>query len=133
MAVSQFMRHRLWLVPVADEACRPIEQVADAYFEIGDTLRLERLRVAAAEAITEAGYWDRVATRRLIDDLRTQQINATRTAFQEGGVAQWLARRESHRAELNLRLQQLSAGHGWSFSRFTLAADAVRRFMHAEV
>ncbi len=121
------------LVPLADEAGRPIEQVADAYFEIGDTLRLERLRVAAEEAIGDAGYWDRVATRRLIDDLRTQQVDATRIALHEGGVAAWLARRESHRDELNHRLQQLSAGHGWSFSRFTLAADAVRRFMHAEV
>ena len=121
------------LVPVADDAGRPIREVAGAYFHIGDMLRLDRLRVAADEAIAEADYWDRVATRRLIDDLLTQQIEATRSAFAEGGAQAWLERREINRLELAERLQQLSSGHSWSFSRFTLAADAVRRFMHAEV
>ncbi len=123
----------LALVPVAEETCRPMNDVANAYFTIGDQLRLDRLRVSAEEAITEADYWDRVATRRLIDDLLAQQIEATRSALHVGGPQDWLEQRETHRAELTHRLQQLSSGHGWSFSRFTLAADAVRRFMHAEV
>ena len=121
------------LVPVAEETCRPMPEVAGACFAIGDQLRLDRLRASAEEAIVEADYWDRVATRRLIDDLLTQQFEATRLALHEGGVETWMARRETHRLELTDRLQQLSAGHSWSFSRFTLAADAVRRFMHAEI
>ena len=70
---------------------RDIVETAHAYFEVGDKLRLDRLRVAASEGMRKADYWDRVASRRLIDELSSLQLSATRKALlEEAGPRIWL-------------------------------------------
>ncbi|MEO0785109.1 MAG: NAD-glutamate dehydrogenase [Pseudomonadota bacterium] len=116
------------LVDLADEGAADIETISKTYFEVGDALRLDRLRVGAEDALTTAGYWDRVATRRMIDELVSQKVEMTRQALNAGSAEAWLAPREAARKELMASLRSLADGHSWSFSRFALAVDAVRRF-----
>ncbi|MEM1150298.1 MAG: hypothetical protein AAGI03_07050, partial [Pseudomonadota bacterium] len=116
------------LVSLAREHKDGMEGVAKAYFEISDALRLDRLRAGAEESLVDADYWDRVATRRMIDDLMTQQVTMTKRALETGTVSDWLGTRANERRELNASLRSLADGHSWSFSRFALAVDAVRRF-----
>ena len=102
--------------------------VARTFFQISDALRLDRLRASAEAALTTAGYWDRVATRRMIDDLVELLVEMTEKALSEGGFEAWLEPRQGARNDLVATLQGLAEGHSWSFSRFALAVDAVRRF-----
>ncbi|MEM7766721.1 MAG: NAD-glutamate dehydrogenase [Pseudomonadota bacterium] len=119
----------LRLVPLALQSGESIDTVARAAFEIADQLRLDRLMDQAREASSQAGYWDRIATRRMIDDLATLQTRATAEALESGGADAWLASRADAKRQLVSQLREMSAGHNWSFSRFALATDAIRRFM----
>ncbi|MCI4643342.1 MAG: NAD-glutamate dehydrogenase [Hyphomonadaceae bacterium] len=102
--------------------------VAHTFFKIGETLRLDRLGATAEESLITASYWDRVATRRMIDDLLAQLVEMTRQALGSGGFEAWLEPRKSARRNLVTALHHLGEGHTWSFSRFALSVDAVRRF-----
>ena len=73
-------------------------------------------------------YWERLATRRLIEDVRQQQADAAAKALASGDPDKWLAEREEDRKELMQQLNMLSTTRA-SFAQFTLAADAVRSFM----
>ncbi|MEO0818087.1 MAG: NAD-glutamate dehydrogenase [Pseudomonadota bacterium] len=119
------------LVDVARDAEGGMERVAKTYFEISDALRLDRLRTGAEESLASADYWDRVATRRMIDDLMEQHVAMTRSALAAGSVSDWLAPRTDARQDLTQALRSLADTHSWSFSRFALAVDAVRRFSAA--
>ena len=96
--------------------------------KLGDTLRLDRLRHDALNGLDNANYWERLATRRLIEDLRRHQAQATAEALSAGDVDQWLRERDSERKALVQQLHTLSSANA-SFAQFTLAADAVRSFM----
>ena len=128
-AAVRFFAKGVSLVPIHTDTGVAMEEVGATFFRVGDALRVDRLRVSAEEALAGAGYWDRVATRRLIDDLMRQQIEVTRQAIDEGGFEAWSAARQSEREELSATLRQLSEGHLWSLAKFTLATDAVRRFL----
>ena len=71
-----------------------------AYMKLGDTLRLDRLRHDALNGLDNANYWERLATRRLIEDLRRHQAQATAEALNAGDVDQWLRERDSERKAL---------------------------------
>ena len=102
--------------------------VLSAYLKIGEALRLDRLRYDASRNIEAASYWERLATRRLIEDLRQQQAEAAASALDSGNPDDWLAVRQDERKELMQQLNMLSSTRA-SFAQFTLAADAVRSFM----
>ncbi len=119
----------LRLVPLAASGPHDIAEVAAASFAIGDQLRIDRLVQRAREATTRASYWDRIATRRMIEDLGDLQVRATAAALSGDGVEAWLASRAEAKGLLLGQLHDLSASHTWSFSRFALATDAIRRFM----
>ncbi|MEM9738651.1 MAG: NAD-glutamate dehydrogenase [Pseudomonadota bacterium] len=116
------------LVDIARDATGGMVAVAKTFFEISEALRLDRLRTGAEQSMASANYWDRVATRRMIDDLVDQHVAMTRRALDAGSSSAWLDPRESQRKDLTNALRTLADGHSWSFSRFALAVDAVRRF-----
>ena len=99
-----------------------------AYLKIGDALRLDRVRLDAERSMENASYWERLATRRLIEDLRRQQAEAAARALKSGDPDTWLGQCEDQRKTLTQQLNMLSSAKA-SFAQFTLAADAVRNFM----
>ena len=104
------------------------EEALGAYMKLGDTLKLDRLRHDALNGVDTASYWERLATRRLVEDLRRHQAQATADALVAGGVDTWLKERDGDRRALVQQLNALSSANA-SFAQFTLAADAVRGFM----
>lgn len=128
-AAVRFFAKGVALVPIHTETGVAMHEVAATFFRIGDALRVDRLRASAEEALPDLGYWDRVASRRLIDDLMRQQIDVTRQAMDEGGFDAWAGARKRAREDLARTLRTLSEGHFWSLAKFTLATDAVRRFL----
>ncbi|MEO1100240.1 MAG: NAD-glutamate dehydrogenase, partial [Pseudomonadota bacterium] len=115
---------------LASRTGKPVKNVASQYYALGDMLRLDRLRAAAEDSLVSASYWDRVATRRLVDELTAMQIAATAAVMDHGGDASiWLDTRNGSRADVVSTLKELSRERRWSFSKFALSADAVRRFL----
>ncbi len=106
---------------------KPAEAL-DTYLKLGDVLRLDRLRFEAGRNLDEASYWERLATRRLIEDLRRHQADAAAEALSAGDPQAWLSGRDMSRKALLQQLNQLSSARA-NFAQFTLAADAVRGFM----
>ena len=104
------------------------EEALGAYMKLGDTLKLDRLRHDALNGVDTASYWERLATRRLVEDLRRHQAQATADALVAGGIDTWLKERDGDRRALVQQLNTLSSANA-SFAQFTLAADAVRSFM----
>ncbi|MEO0466226.1 MAG: NAD-glutamate dehydrogenase [Pseudomonadota bacterium] len=120
------------LVPLALEH-GDMTAVAATYFSVGENLRLDRLLSRAGTHLKELGYWDRLATRRMMDTLRDEQISMVREALDDGGVDPWLESRASQRKMLMDQLRSFSEGHVWSFSKFALAGDALRAFRTKDV
>ncbi|WP_300380500.1 NAD-glutamate dehydrogenase [Henriciella sp.] len=111
----------------ATEGTSPAEAL-ETYLKLGEVLKLDRLRFDALRSIETATYWERLATRRLVEDLRRQQGDAAARALTSGDVSKWLSEHEPERKALVQQLNTLSSAKA-SFAQFTLAADAVRGFM----
>ncbi len=105
-----------------------VRSSAEAFYRIGDALRLDRLRASAREGLKSAPYWDRVAGRRLIAELVRLQAAVTEEAIAAGGAGAWIAARLPAQRDLFETLGTLGRGRPWSFAKFALAADAVRQF-----
>ena len=119
----------LVVVQLAKDTGQNVAVAGECFFQIGEALRLDRLRASAREGLAKAGFWDRVAGRRLIAELVLTQADAARDALSMGGAAPWLARHQDGRRDLLATLAELGKEKSWSFAKFALAADAVRHFM----
>ncbi len=119
----------LVVVDLARSTGQNVTVAGECFFQIGEALRLDRLRVSAMDGLAKAGFWDRVAGRRLIVELVQTQADAARDALAIGGAGPWLARHQDGRRDLLATLSELGKEKAWSFAKFALAADAVRHFM----
>lgn len=128
-AAMPYFAQGLVVTEVASRIAKPVPEAARAFYQIGDALRLDRLRVAARDGLRSAPYWDRVAGRRLISELVRLQAGVTEEALQAGGVEGWLETRAEARRHLLDQLGLLSRDRDWSFAKFALSADAIRQFM----
>ena len=127
-AMSHFSQG-LVVIDLAKAASVDVAKAGAAFYAIGDALRLDRLRASAREGLAKAGYWDRVAGRRLVSELVRLQASAAQEAIGSGGVDAWLGERTDARRHLVVTLGTLTKGKDWSFAKFTLSTDAVRQFM----
>ena len=125
------------ILKIADETGRTPKDAAATFFTIGDALRLDRLRYTAEDSLAKSDYWERLATRRLMDDLIAQQSTAARLALASGpdnaagawAAEAWLAKNEAQAARLHDAMKAMDVGRSWSFAKFSLVTDAVRQFM----
>jgi glutamate dehydrogenase len=123
------------VITLAEETGRDIEASAKVFTAAGQALSLDRLRVVASETLAQMPFWDRVATRRFIADMMAQQVRLAKTAIAARGdeddpVAAWLRDREADREALVAAIDA-KAEDGWSYAKFAIAADDIRRFMEA--
>lgn len=131
-AAMGYFAQGLVVVDLAQRAGIAVPVAGAAFYQIGDALRLDRLRSSAREGLAGAPYWDRVAGRRLISELVRLQAGVCEEALGAGGADVWLeARAETRRQLLSTlsTLSTLSRDRDWSFAKFALSADAVRQFM----
>nr|WP_321360734.1 NAD-glutamate dehydrogenase [uncultured Hyphomonas sp.] len=119
----------LVVVDLASSTGKPVPEAGECFFQIGEALRLDRLRVSALDGLSRAGFWDRVAGRRLIVEMVQTQADAARDALAVGGAGPWLSHHQDGRKDLLATLAELGKEKAWSFAKFALAADAVRHFM----
>jgi len=115
----------------------PVDLVAGAYFAIGATVGIGRLRGLAAR-ISATQHWDRLAIRRIVDDLFAGQRaltaealgtitgNATNRADGAAAVASWAASRADTLARAKGFLDALERSGDLSIAKLTLANSQIR-------
>jgi glutamate dehydrogenase len=120
---------------LADRHGQPLDLVAGAYFAMGAAVGIDRLRGLAAR-ITAGEHWDRLAIRRLIDDLYAGQRALTVSALNAGtegkdraagtaAVAAWTAAHEDALTRTKSFLAALEATGELSVAKLTLAGSQI--------
>jgi glutamate dehydrogenase len=121
------------------ETKKPLDMVAGAYFAASRTIGVDRLRLAA-ERMNLPEHWDRLAVRRLIDDLAVHQralasralANGTQGVDRQAGTAAVEAWAQAHGEQVervNVLITDLERSGTFTVARLTLAASQIRDLM----
>ena len=140
VAVLQPMTIAGDLVDIAEASSWPLANVARLYHAVGEAFGFDRVRQAAG-AYAVGDNFERMALRRLIEDLLTQQADLTRTVMAFAGGSQagddadhardaasaWTALRpeKTHQARRTID-EIVASGGGWTVARLTIANAALR-------
>ncbi len=122
----------------------PIEAAAGAYFAIGTLVGLGRLR-GLATRITVADHWDRLAIRRIVDDLFASQrmlaaeaIGKARAVLKRGdhlegteAAKAWAEARSDDLQRAQSFLNEIEHGGPLTIAKFTLANSQVQKLAPA--
>jgi glutamate dehydrogenase len=123
----------------------PVIATARLYQQTGAALGLDRLRAAAGQT-AGTDHFERLAVRRLIEDLLTEQIGLTESVIRfaanaqagetleaaRATVASWMALRADPVRAARRTVEEIEgAGGGWSFAKLTIANAAVRELAAA--
>ncbi|HEY0265120.1 MAG TPA: NAD-glutamate dehydrogenase domain-containing protein, partial [Rhizomicrobium sp.] len=111
---------------LARDAHQPVETVAPLYFALGAAIGLDRLRGLAGK-YAPPEHWDRLALRRLMDDIAATQRGIAKTLLAEGGGVDGWA--EAHAAALARTRDFLSTLEGsgeLSVAKLMLASSQIQ-------
>jgi glutamate dehydrogenase len=140
VAVLPLMAAAPEITLLAHARALPIDLVAGAYFAAGEAAGLDRLRGLAAR-IASPEHWDRLAIRRMVDDLYTGQRALTAEALGALGtapasanrhdgakaVAAWAEARAEHLTRARNFLNELERGGELSIAKLTLANSQIQQ------
>jgi glutamate dehydrogenase len=126
---------------LATETGKPLDMVAGAYFAASHTIGVDRLRLAA-ERMNLPEHWDRLAVRRLTDDLLVHQRELASRALkgvQAGGnradgnaaVAGWARAHNDQVERVAGLVSDLERSGTFTVARLTLAAGQIRDLLNA--
>jgi glutamate dehydrogenase len=111
---------------LAHETGAPPDRVAPLYFQLGETLGLDRLRTLAGR-FSPPDHWDRLALRRLLDDLSQSQRGITRTLLKSGaGVDDWAKKQGDALERTRAFLNTLDASGELSVAKLMLASSQIQ-------
>jgi glutamate dehydrogenase len=111
---------------LAHETGKPADKVAPVFFQLGETLGLDRLR-NLAERFAPPEHWDRLALRRLLDDLSQSQRGITRKLLAGGGNVEAWAKAQGDALERTRSfLNTLDASGELSVAKLMLASSQIQ-------
>jgi glutamate dehydrogenase len=119
----------------------PLDMVAGAYFAAARTIGVDRLRLAA-ERMNLPEHWDRLAVRRLIDDLFVHQRALASRALAKGGpgddraagnaaVERWSQAHVEQVERVSALIGDLERSGKFTVARLALAAGQIRDLLDA--
>ena len=124
------------IVDIAAAKGLPVEAVARLYHALGAAVGFDEIRAAAGQTSTP-DHWDRVATRRLIEEFMGEQAGLTGTvcdhaqklgqagtnaAWAKAVVESWSKLNEAELRRTSSALGELRASQGgWSFAKLAIA------------
>jgi glutamate dehydrogenase len=129
------------LADLARASAWPVENVARLYHMAGDFFSFAKLRFAAGSFIGGDSF-DRLAVRRLVEEMLSEQAEITRAvmvftadphagedaATAKAAVASWAVMHDERVRGLQQVIGTIEqAGGGWSFAKLTIANAALRR------
>ncbi|WP_421730289.1 NAD-glutamate dehydrogenase [Brevundimonas sp.] len=118
--------------------------MARLYHQVGAAFDFDRLR-AAAGSVPSVDHFDRLAVRRLIEDLMMEQVALTRAVARstdasvgaseetaEAAVDAWIGSRQAAVEAVRASVDEIEAsGSGWTFAKLTIANGAIRSMVTA--
>jgi glutamate dehydrogenase len=111
----------------------PAETAARFYFAVGEVVGLDRLRALAAR-IPLTDHWDRLALRRMVDDLFSAQrllacdaLARGKGQSEEAGVGSWAKLRAADIAQTASFLSELERGGEASIAKLALANSQIQK------
>lgn len=114
---------------------KPLDKTAELYFLTGERFGFDGLREGAG-ALSSADPWDRMATRRLIEDVLTEQKSVVRAMMSKMAVTETpleiIQNWEAENAALIQPLQQMMTDMetgGWSFAKLTIVNAVLREWV----
>jgi glutamate dehydrogenase len=125
------------IVDLTSLADRPVEAVARVYHQAGATFGFDQLR-AAAGALGGGDDFERLALRRLIEDMLQEQSALTRAILKtarttktaedaQALVADWSAAHDAKAAAVGATIRAIeAAGEPWTFAKLTIVNAALR-------
>jgi glutamate dehydrogenase len=128
------------LVDIAEASSWSLPNVARLYHAVGAAFGFDRVREAAS-AYSVGDNFERMALRRLIEDLLTQQGELSRTIMAFAGSSQagddaehakdasnsWAALHRDKASAVRRTIDDIeAAGGAWSFAKLTIANAALR-------
>jgi glutamate dehydrogenase len=126
---------------LAAETSKPLDMVAGAYFAASRAIGVDRLRLAA-DRMNLVEHWDRLAVRRLIDDLAVHQRDLAARALSKhvvgsdrvagsAAVEGWASSHREQVERVNTLVSDLERSGTFTVSRLTLAAGQIRDLLHS--
>jgi glutamate dehydrogenase len=124
------------IVRLSVDTGKPLDMVAGAYFAAARTIGVDRLRLAA-ERMNLPEHWDRLAVRRLIDELYVHQRELSARALKNGVAGQdraagrdavdaWALTHKEQVARVDTLVTDLERSGTFTVARLTLAAGQIR-------
>ncbi|WP_372708390.1 NAD-glutamate dehydrogenase [Brevundimonas sp.] len=124
---------------LARETGWPEPAMATLYHQVGAAFDFDRLRAAASD-VPSADHFDRLAVRRLIEDLMAEQVTLTRAVAKgstvsvgasekaaETVVDAWIGPRQKMVEGVRASVDEIEAsGSGWTFAKLTIANSVIR-------
>ena len=119
---------------------RPVTAVARVYHQVGAAFGFDQIR-AAASGLAVGDDFERLALRRLVEDLYQQQSALTRAMLKDARairtadeaqavVADWSAAHGDQAAAVRATLQAIeAAGDPWSFAKLTIVNATLRELV----
>jgi glutamate dehydrogenase len=128
------------IVLLAQSQNVPIDAAAGAYFQMGALVGFDRMRILAGQVLP-ADHWDRLALRRIGDDLYAAQRGLAADALKRAGgflhegdrgkgaaaVRAWAATRRQDIERTHAFLEELERGGTPSVAKLALAGSQVQR------
>ncbi|HEX8570510.1 MAG TPA: NAD-glutamate dehydrogenase [Caulobacteraceae bacterium] len=127
------------IADLAKNAKRPVDATARMYFETGEAFGFDRLRTAAS-GVARGDHYERLAVRRVIEDILQEQCAMTATILKaapaaagdtqdsaEAAVQAWIEQRGDRVRRALRQVEEVEqSGAGWSFAKLTIANAALR-------
>ncbi|MDR7230887.1 glutamate dehydrogenase [Caulobacter sp. BE264] len=133
------------LVDLANASSWSVENVARLYHQIGAAFGFDRLRGAAGSFVGGDAF-ERLAVRRLIEDMLTEQTSITQQVLKfaanaqagedeasaKAAISSWAALRGDRPRAVKRTIEDIEqAGGGWTFAKLTIANAALRELSSA--
>jgi glutamate dehydrogenase len=133
------------LVDLANASSWSVENVARLYHQVGAAFGFDRLRGAAGSFVGGDAF-ERLAVRRLIEDMLTEQTSITESVLKfaanaqaaedegaaKAAISSWAALRGDRPRAVKRTIEDIEqAGGGWTFAKLTIANAALRELSTA--
>lgn len=133
------------LVDLSGDLNWPVADTARLYHQVGAAFSFDRLRAAAGEK-RGGDHFERMAVRRLIEDMLAEQAQVTRAVMAFAGtpdsasspeaakttVTSWAQMHSGPGRVVRRTIEEIEqAGGGWTFAKLTIANAALRELVNA--
>ncbi len=119
------------IIDVTKESNRSLKLAAQSYFALGESIGLDELREQAA-SMQLSEHWERLAVRRIVDDLYfqqrllTQSVLHTKEQGQEAVLEAWALQHKATIDRATTLLTEMEGGGGLTAAKLSLAGSQIR-------